>query len=1422
MVVKYLLATLSALAKKLTPSSATEHNDEGSAYTFNKGGINYLNVSPALGRFLRRKRRTIDLLPKSIIMAISCLLIFIVPFKTFAATAPTTQASNITFTAVSGTGATISWTRGNGGLRAVFVTATTTGTSTPANNTTYTANTIFGSGTQLGTSGWYCVYANTGTTVTISGLTPGTTYRVLVFEYNTGGGTNNPAYDVATTSLKTFTTLPTLSNLSLSTGATTPAFSTTTTTYTQTVSYATTSVTVTPTLSTGVTGATIKVNGTTVASGSASGAIALNVGINTITTVVTVGGATDTYTVTITRSAPTISYASSSFTYATGYAISSLTPTVTPTPNANGYAISPALPAGLSFDIATGIISGTPSATSAGNNYTVTATYPDGSVATTIINITISNTVTLTITATNITQTYGSVDVSGIAFTYSGWINGDSPTSMIVVPSISTTATSASGAGTYPITVGGAQAPAYYTVVYKQGTFTINKAALIIAATGPAIAVGQSVSNAYYTVNYTVNGLVSGDSVDSVYMSINNPNGNTIGASYTVTPSLAAGTGISNYNITYTSYGGTIGQNYTWTGATDTNWFTTTNWTPNGTPGPSDNAIIPGGTANSPDITASTNINTISFTTGTGNTTLAVDAGVKVLFYNGFTVNKNVNLTVNMASTTSQLTVGTTSSRALLDNLGTTTFNSGVVYITYGLNYIYNEASGTVTFQNGNTLDIDGTSGQLAMENSGFMYIGTSNSACTLNIVHSQSVNNQASGNFYLGSTSSINFLDNAAHDSHFSNNLGGNFTIQSDQYGTGSIGKIPNNPGTHQNSFDGLFTCERYISPYRGYRTVASPVYAATVGQNNVYSLNYVKNTSYISGTSATGGFDKVSQGPTLYLFREDMTYSNATFISGNFQSINSLTSGNNATPTYTFDVTAGSYSIPVSNGFLFFYRGYRYSSTYTKAQQFTAGNPAEASTLSTTGYLNQQQVVFRAWYTPTSNLLGYSNSNVAALGFNLVANPYACAIDWNTQQNSSTTTGIYALNLSPYIYEFNARTGNYDTYNGVTHVGTNNGTRTVMSGQAFFVLALNSSAQLIFNESAKSTTLQTTGVNLLMGKPADLLARTQSLRLQMSLDTINKDDTFISFDPNAKTTLDYTEDAPYRAGSGKVSISSMSSDNQSLAVNVLPFNNQGQTIPVKIGATATGAYTLNMTEINSIPKFFDVLLADNETKDTTDMRNGPYNFNVSLTDTNSYGAHRFAVIMRQNPAYAYQLLNFNAQKVPNVREVQVVWDTKNEENYTNFTVERSIDGGQTFAVLGGVPATGAGNYGFTDKSPIVGMNLYRLKQEDINSKITYSPIVPIGYANTVNGFAQNSVNIYPNPAAGRINLAIATPSAVPSNSYNILITNSSGNMLKKVTSNQPYWQGDATGWMPGTYMVKVFDAKTQSLIGTTKFIKL
>jgi hypothetical protein len=67
---------------------------------------------------------------------------------------PATQASNIIFSNIALTTATISWTNGSGSSRAVFVKNASSGTPSPANSTTYTANVNYGSGTQAG-SGWY-------------------------------------------------------------------------------------------------------------------------------------------------------------------------------------------------------------------------------------------------------------------------------------------------------------------------------------------------------------------------------------------------------------------------------------------------------------------------------------------------------------------------------------------------------------------------------------------------------------------------------------------------------------------------------------------------------------------------------------------------------------------------------------------------------------------------------------------------------------------------------------------------------------------------------------------------------------------------------------------------------------------------------------------------------------------------------------------------------------------------------------------------------------------------------------------------------------------------------------------------------------------------------------------------------------------
>ena len=99
-------------------------------------------------------------------------------------TEPSTQASGVNFTAVGTTGMTVNWTRGNGDGVIVLMKQGSAVNSDPADGTYtgYTANPVFGSGTQIGT-GNYVVYKGTGTSVAVTGLTAGTTYYLAVYEY---------------------------------------------------------------------------------------------------------------------------------------------------------------------------------------------------------------------------------------------------------------------------------------------------------------------------------------------------------------------------------------------------------------------------------------------------------------------------------------------------------------------------------------------------------------------------------------------------------------------------------------------------------------------------------------------------------------------------------------------------------------------------------------------------------------------------------------------------------------------------------------------------------------------------------------------------------------------------------------------------------------------------------------------------------------------------------------------------------------------------------------------------------------------------------------------------------------------------------------------------------------------------------------
>ncbi|HVW15273.1 MAG TPA: T9SS type A sorting domain-containing protein [Mucilaginibacter sp.] len=736
----------------------------------------------------------------------------------------------------------------------------------------------------------------------------------------------------------------------------------------------------------------------------------------------------------------------------------------------------------------------------------------------------------------------------------------------------------------------------------------------------------------------------------------------------------------------------------------------------------------------------------------------------------------------------------------------------------------FNQSAGTINFNNsytntgtfratGGTENLN-QSGTLSLVDNSTAKVGSSITPASggttffnVNALNGGTVSMTGTGQFYVASTGTLNMSNNTALTT------GGILTLVSDVNGAATVTAIPSGC-----TISGNVDVQRYVSANRAYRLVSSPVYTANDGTNNIYSVNYLLTNTYLTGPG--NGFDKTGN-PTLYLYRENMAPQYSSFLNSNFRGIADIS----AAPNYSISGD-GTYNIPVGNGYLFYFRGSR---TQAKLPALTtAGAAATTDTLNAVGVLNQGSITVHDWYTPSSGNLGYTTaSNDATIeGMNLVGNPYASSINWDNFSSTNSSAAIYGPNVSKFSYKLIPTglqgSGNYDVYQagtgGIGTQGTSNA-NIIASGEGFFVQAINASASLKFTESAKTSTL-VTGGNLYM---STAIARTvpQYLRLQMAMDTVNTDGIIINFDPSTKPAFDPTEDARYKTGTGKVSLSSLSTDNVALAINGLPLSN-GLVISLKVGASSGGTYKLNMKSISGIPQVYDVWLKDAVTRDSVNMRTtSSYSFTINTSDTSTFGSRRFTIAIEQNPAMAYKLLSFNASKVDGKPAVQAVWTTQNEQNYTNFTVERSIDNGKTFVVIGSVASSGQGTYSFTDNSPVNGDNQYRLKQEDINNNITYSNTADV-VINTATAANMTNLSVYPNPVNTVVNLAITSTKPAEQPIYDIRVVNSAGTIIKQSSASQANWQANVSDLFTGSYIIQVYNSKDKSLVGQTKFVKL
>ena len=506
-----------------------------------------------------------------------------------------------------------------------------------------------------------------------------------------------------------------------------------------------------------------------------------------------------------------------------GEAISNLTPSVSGG-TVISYSVSPTLPLGLSINIGTGIISGTPSVIAAQQTYSVTATNSGGSTS---FNIDIkvnpspaylSSTLTPSSICSSSNFTYSPTSTtSGVVFTWS----------RALVTGISNAASSGTGNINESL-VNTTNAPidvVYQVTLDNFGTTNTENVTVSVFPTS----VGGSITTG-------INQAICSNSSPSDLIITGNT-GNVVRWEKSATSDFASPTTITSTNttlttadignLTTTTYFRAVVKNGNcseatsdyatitiinsniWNGSLDTVWNTADNWNC-GVPAPGVNIEIPGGLSNYPELDSSRII---------GNVTLA----------SGATLNLN-NFTLEVSGTFS--------------------------------------GTGTLIGSSTSNLTINGSGTK------GTFYMNQTTPGST-NILNNFTLNSSTSGSATLGNTMGISGILTLANGTF---NTGGYLTMTSNSSGTAVVAPITNSSTV---AITGDVTVERYIPARRAYRLVSSPVTTTTSIREN-WQENGNETLGWGTDITGTGGssngFDPTAtNNASMFTFNNNATASTA-----------------------------------------------------------------------------------------------------------------------------------------------------------------------------------------------------------------------------------------------------------------------------------------------------------------------------------------------------------------------------------------------------------------------------------------------------------------------------------------------------------------------------------------------------------------
>ncbi len=387
--------------------------------------------------------------------------------------------------------------------------------------------------------------------------------------------------------------------------------------------------------------------------------------------------------------------------------------------------------------------------------------------------------------------------------------------------------------------------------------------------------------------------------------------------------------------------------------------------------------------------------------------------------------------------------------------------------------------------------------------------------------------------------------------------------------------------------SITGSVTVERYIpggSNKRKWRLLSSPINVS----GSIMLSQFIDDILVTAPSSIDGGFDdSPSDAASIRTYNESVPGSSNLGWTD---------------PTNISNMINTGYGIGV------FVRG-----TRDLANPYLNWTIPNDVTLDYTGELNSGAIPVTLSFNPSNG------DGTTADGFNLVGNPYASPINFDT-------TGWTKTRIENKFWCYNPNTANYGIYDADLHTGTNGITKYIASGQGFFVRANQLSPSLTFTENIKAVQ---SGNNYF--RPSQSVF--PMLRIKLKHESTDYDEALIIIDPINGSSSAYDKHDAGKLFNDALNIYTVTKDRVNLTINAINTPAENDTINLSVwsydsSGISTKKHQLSFEEYESIDKSINIFLFDNFLNTITDIRTtNQYDF-VITSDSKSYGNNRFKLL--------------------------------------------------------------------------------------------------------------------------------------------------------------------------------------------------